>query len=50
MGLPPFEVQIRSMEDPRMLRRIESDLVGHMIVVPGIVTSASKSQIKASRL
>jgi DNA replication licensing factor MCM5 len=38
------------MEDPRMLRRIESDLVGQMIVVPGIITSASKSQIKASKL
>jgi DNA replication licensing factor MCM5 len=38
------------MEDPRMLRKLDSDLVGQMIVVPGIITSASKSQIKASKL
>lgn len=38
------------MEDPRMLRKLDSELVGQMIVVPGIITSASKSQIKASKL
>ena len=48
--LPQFEVQIRSLENPRMLRNLESDLVGQMVVVPGIITSASKSQIKASVL
>lgn len=50
MGTPPFEVQIRSLEDPKMLRKLGSDQVGRMVVVPGIITSASKSQIKASKL
>lgn len=50
MDLPLFEVQIRSMEDPRMLRKLDSELVGQMVVVPGIITSASKSQIKGSTL
>jgi DNA replication licensing factor MCM5 len=49
-GLPIFEVQIRSLENPRMLRNLDSELVGQMVVVPGIITSASKSQIKASKL
>lgn len=49
-GLPVFEVQIRSLENPRMLRNLDSELVGQMIVVPGIITSSSKSQIKASKL
>jgi DNA replication licensing factor MCM5 len=38
------------MENPRMLRKLDSELVGQMVVVPGIITSASKSQIKASKL
>lgn len=50
MGPPVFEVQIRSLENPRMLRNLYSDLIGQMVVVPGIITSASKSQIKASKL
>ncbi|CAI2387452.1 unnamed protein product [Moneuplotes crassus] len=49
-GPPLFEVQIRSLEDPRMLRKLDSEMVNKMIVVPGIITSASKSQIKASKL
>ena len=49
-GLPLFEVQIRSLENPRMLRGLDSDMVGQMVVVPGIITSASKSQIKASKM
>ena len=48
--MPTFEVQVRSLEDPRMLRKLDSELVGQMVVVPGIITSASKSQIKASKL
>jgi DNA replicative helicase MCM subunit Mcm2 (Cdc46/Mcm family) len=50
MSPPVFEVQIRSLENPRMLRNLDSDLIGQMVVVPGIITSASKSQIKASKL
>jgi DNA replication licensing factor MCM5 len=45
-----FEVQMRSLENPRMLRDLNSNLVGQLVVVPGIITSASKSQIKASKL
>jgi len=33
-----------------MLRKLDSELIGKMVVVPGIITSASKSQIKASKL
>ena len=33
-----------------MLRDLQSEHVGQLVVVPGIITSASKSQIKASRL
>lgn len=49
-GAPTFEVQIRSLEDPRMLRKLDSEMVSKMVVVPGIITSASKSNIKASKL
>lgn len=49
-GLPVFEVQIRSLENPRMLRNLGSNLVGQLVVVPGIITSASKSEIKASKM
>jgi len=38
------------LEDPRMLRNLDSELVGKIVVVPGIITSASKAQIKASML
>lgn len=33
-----------------MLRKLDSELVNQLIVVPGIVTSASKAQIKAAKL
>lgn len=45
---PSFQVQIQSGEDPKMLRDMQSDMIGNLVVVPGIVTAASKSQIKAS--
>lgn len=47
---PVFEVQIRSLEQPRMLRKLDSECVNQLVVVPGIITSASKSQIKASKI
>ncbi|CAI2387290.1 unnamed protein product [Moneuplotes crassus] len=49
-GPPLFEVQVRSLEDPKMLRKLGSEMVDKMVVVPGIITSASRSQIKASKL
>lgn len=47
-NVPEFQVQIQSSENPRMLRDLQSNLVGQLIVVPGIVTSASRTNIKAT--
>ena len=33
-----------------MLRDLKSEVLNEMIVVPGIITSASKAQIKASKV
>lgn len=45
---PTFQVQIHSDENPRMLRDLTSNMVGKLVVVPGIITSASRSAIKAT--
>ena len=33
-----------------MLRDLQSKLVGELVVVPGIITSASKTSIKATKV
>ena len=48
--VPLFQVQIQSDENPRMLRDLQSNLIGQLIVVPGIITSASRTNIKATRI
>ena len=48
--VPKFQVQIQSDENPRMLRELQSNLVGHLVVIPGIITSASKTSIKATKV
>lgn len=47
--LPSFQVQVSSGERERMLRDLQSNLMGQMVVIPGIVTAASKSSIKATK-
>ena len=48
--LPSFQVQIHSEENPKMLRDLQSNLVNQLVVVPGIITAASKTQIKATQV
>lgn len=48
--VPHFQVQIHSAELPRMLRELQSNLIGQLIVVPGIITNASRTAIRASRV
>ena len=45
--VPEWQVQIYSEENPRILRDLTSKLVGKLICVPGIITSASRTSIKA---
>jgi len=47
---PSFQLQITSNENPRMLRDLQSNLMGQLIVVPGIVTAASKTMIKSTSI
>ena len=43
-------MQIYSDENPKNLRELTSHMVGKMIVVPGIITSASRTSIKATEI
>lgn len=45
-----FQVQIISEQQPVPLRNLKSDLLGKLVTVQGIITSASKVQIKAKHL
>jgi DNA replication licensing factor MCM5 len=46
---PRFQVQIHSDEHPKMLRDLQSDLIGKLISIPGIIVSTSKSSIRARK-
>ena len=46
---PRFQVQVHTDENPVMLRELQSNLVGRLVVVPGIITSTSKSKIHARK-
>jgi DNA replicative helicase MCM subunit Mcm2 (Cdc46/Mcm family) len=48
--VPLFQVQMHSDEHPKMLRELQSNLIGQMIVVPGIITNASRTAIRASKV
>ena len=48
--VPNWQVQIFSDENPRNLRDLTSNMVGKLIVVPGIITSASRTSIKATTI
>ena len=48
--VPDFQVQFTSEENPLMLRQLDSNLINKMVVIPGIITAASKSAIKATRV
>ena len=45
--VPKFQVQVSSDENPIMLRDLQSNLVGKIICIPGIITSTSKTNIRA---
>ncbi len=48
--MPLFQVQFHSKENPDMLRNLQSNQIGKMVVIPGIITAASKAQIRATKL
>jgi len=48
--MPNFQVQIISNEIPKALRLLKSDLLGKLITVRGIITSANKVQLKSKKL
>lgn len=48
--VPNWQVQIYSDENPRILRDLTSKMVGKLICVPGIITSASRTSIKATKI
>ena len=48
--VPHFQVQLSSDENYRMLRDLQSTLMGQMVVIPGIVTAASKTCVKATSI
>ena len=45
-----FQVQLTSAQQPVPLRHLKSDLLGRLVTVHGIITSASKVQVKAKFL
>ncbi len=47
-SLPTFQLQLSSNENPKMLRDLQSNLMGQLVVVPGIITAASKTHIKST--
>jgi len=47
--VPKFQVQIHSDENPVMIRDLQSNLVGKLVCIPGIITSTSKTNIRARK-
>ena len=43
-------MQIHSEENPRMLRELQSNVINQLVVVPGIIISMGKAQIKATQV
>jgi DNA replication licensing factor MCM5 len=43
-------VALNSKEHPKMLRDLDASLVGKLVVIPGIVTAASKPIVKAKTI
>jgi len=48
--VPQWQVQLFSEENPKNLRDLTSNMVGKLIVVPGIITAASRTAIKATEI
>jgi len=49
-GMDPnlkFQVQIHSDENPLNLRDLKSNCIGKVVVIPGIITSTSKTAVRA---
>jgi len=47
---PKFQVLFESNEHPKMLRDLTSNQIGRLVVVPGIITSAAKTQLYATKI
>jgi len=47
-NVPKFQLQVNSNENAKMLRDLQSNLMGQLVVVPGIITAASKTMIKST--
>lgn len=47
--LAKFQVQVKSEENPMMLREMQSNLVGKLVCVPGIITATRKTNIRAKK-
>lgn len=45
--VPEFQVSLHSSQLPISLRELHSDLIGRLLVIPGIIVSATKPQVKA---
>ncbi len=41
--IPHFQVQLYSEENPKTIRQLQSNNIGELVSVSGIITSASKS-------
>ena len=48
--MPKFQLQINSEENTRTLRDLSSNVMGQLVVCPGIITSTSKPMIKSCTL
>ena len=44
-----FQVQVHSDENPKMLRELQSDSIGKLVCIPGIITSTSRTNIRARK-
>ncbi|CAG9335014.1 unnamed protein product [Blepharisma stoltei] len=47
---PTFQVMFISNQRPKMLRDLSSDLMGKLVVIPGIVVAATKPIVKATKV
>jgi len=48
--VPNFQVQLTSDQNPKALRHLKSDLLGKLVTVRGIITSANKVQLKSKKM
>jgi DNA replicative helicase MCM subunit Mcm2 (Cdc46/Mcm family) len=46
--IPTFQLQVTSEENPIMIRDLQSNRMGTLVVVPGIITASTKTMIKST--